>query len=97
MYYRLSYVSRCVLSLKIIVLYIYRPRDTMQYNQQLYTIYSSYEQWRVGVGRYGRMASGGDANSMLRVSAQGERRWNEALLEYEEKAVSSSWLHGNET
>jgi hypothetical protein len=45
----------------------------------------------------GRMASGGGANSMFRVSAQGERRRNEASLEYEEKAVSSSWLHGNET
>jgi hypothetical protein len=42
MYYRLPYVSRDVLSLKTLVLYIYRSRGTMQYNQQLYAIYSSY-------------------------------------------------------
>jgi hypothetical protein len=42
MYCRLPYVSRCVLPLKTLVLYIYRPRGTMQYNQQLYAIYSSY-------------------------------------------------------
>jgi hypothetical protein len=42
MYYRLSYISRSVLSLKTLVLYIYQPRGTIQYNQQLYTIYSSY-------------------------------------------------------
>jgi hypothetical protein len=30
------------LPLKTLVLYIYRPRDTMQYNQQLYAICSSY-------------------------------------------------------
>ncbi len=42
MYCRLSYVSRCALLLKILVLYIYRPRVTMQYNQQLYALYSSY-------------------------------------------------------
>jgi hypothetical protein len=41
-YYRLPYVSRDALSLKTLVLYIYRSRDTMQYNQQLYAIYSSY-------------------------------------------------------
>jgi hypothetical protein len=33
MYYRLSYVSRGVLPLKTLVLYIYRPRDIIQYNQ----------------------------------------------------------------
>jgi hypothetical protein len=42
MYCRLPYVFRGVLPLKTFVLYIYRPRDTMQYNQQLYAIYSSY-------------------------------------------------------
>jgi hypothetical protein len=41
MYCRLSYVSRDGLPLKTVVLYIYRLRGTMQYNQQLYTIYSS--------------------------------------------------------
>jgi hypothetical protein len=41
MYYRLPYVSRGVLPLKTLVLYIYRSRGTMQYNQQLYAIYSS--------------------------------------------------------
>jgi hypothetical protein len=40
-YCRLSYVFRCVLLLKTLILYIYRSRDTMQYNQQLYAIYSS--------------------------------------------------------
>jgi hypothetical protein len=33
MYCRLPYVSRGVLPLKTLVLYIYRPRDTMQYKQ----------------------------------------------------------------
>jgi hypothetical protein len=42
MYSRLPYVSRGALPLKTLVLYIYRPRRTMQYNQQLYAIYSSY-------------------------------------------------------
>jgi hypothetical protein len=42
MYYRLPYVSRGALPLKTLVLYIYRPRGTMKYIQQLYTIYSSY-------------------------------------------------------
>jgi hypothetical protein len=42
MYYRLSYVSRGALFLKTLVLYIYRSRGTIQYNQQLFTIYSSY-------------------------------------------------------
>jgi hypothetical protein len=47
MYCILPYVSRCALPLKTLVLYIYRPRGTMQYNQstnnqQLYPIYSSY-------------------------------------------------------
>jgi hypothetical protein len=41
MYCRLPYVSRGVFPLKTLVLYIYWPRGTMQYNQQLYTIYSS--------------------------------------------------------
>jgi hypothetical protein len=41
MYCRLPYVSRGGLSLKTLVLYIYRPRGTMQYNQQSYAIYSS--------------------------------------------------------
>jgi serine/threonine protein kinase len=41
MYCTLSYVSRVVLPLKTLVLYIYRPRGTIQYNQQLYVIYSS--------------------------------------------------------
>jgi hypothetical protein len=41
-YCRLSYVSGGVLSLKTLVHYIYRSRGTMQYNQQLYVIYSSY-------------------------------------------------------
>jgi hypothetical protein len=36
MYCRLSYVSRGVLPLKTLVLYIYQPRGTMQYNQQSY-------------------------------------------------------------
>jgi hypothetical protein len=44
MYCRLPYVSRSALPLRTLVLYIYRPRDTMQYNQQLYTIYSSYRE-----------------------------------------------------
>jgi hypothetical protein len=42
MYCRLPYVSRGVLPLKTLVLYIYQSRGTMQYNQQLYAIYSSY-------------------------------------------------------
>jgi hypothetical protein len=42
MYCRLPYVSRGALPLKTLVLYIYRRRDTMQINQQLYAIYSSY-------------------------------------------------------
>jgi hypothetical protein len=42
MYYILLYVSRGALPLKTFILYIYRPRGTMQYNQQLYLIYSSY-------------------------------------------------------
>jgi hypothetical protein len=42
MYSRLPYVSRGVLSLKTLVLYIYRSRGTMQYNQQSYPIYSFY-------------------------------------------------------
>jgi hypothetical protein len=42
MYYRLAYVSRSALPLRTLVLYIYRPRGTIQYNQQLYVIYSSY-------------------------------------------------------
>jgi hypothetical protein len=33
MYCRLPYVSRGALPLKTLVLYIYRPRGTMQYNQ----------------------------------------------------------------
>jgi hypothetical protein len=41
MYCRLPYVSRGDLFLKTLVLCIYRPRGTMQYNQQLYAIYSS--------------------------------------------------------
>jgi hypothetical protein len=41
MYCRLPYVSRGALPLKTLVLYIYRPRGTMQYNQQSYAIYSS--------------------------------------------------------
>jgi hypothetical protein len=35
MYCRLSYVSRCVLPLKTLAFYIYRPRGTMQYNQTI--------------------------------------------------------------
>jgi hypothetical protein len=42
MYCRLPYVSRDVLPLKTLVLYIYRSRGTMQYIQQLYVIYSYY-------------------------------------------------------
>jgi hypothetical protein len=38
MYSRLLYAS--VLPLKTLVLYIYRPRGIMRYNQQLYSIYS---------------------------------------------------------
>jgi hypothetical protein len=41
-YCTLPYVFRGVLPLKTLVLYIYRPRGTIQYNQQSYTIYSSY-------------------------------------------------------
>jgi hypothetical protein len=41
MYCRLSYVSRGALPLKTLVLYIYRPRGTMQYNQQSQPFYSS--------------------------------------------------------
>jgi hypothetical protein len=39
MYCRLPYVFRGALSLKTLVLYIYRSRGTIQYNQQSYTIY----------------------------------------------------------
>jgi hypothetical protein len=42
MYCRLPYVSGGVLSLKTIVLYRYQSRSIIQYNQPLYTIYSSY-------------------------------------------------------
>jgi hypothetical protein len=42
MYSRLPYVSRGVLPLKTLVLYIYWSRCTMQYNQQYYAIYSPY-------------------------------------------------------
>jgi hypothetical protein len=45
MYCRLTYVSRGVLPLKTLILYIYRPRGTIQYNQQLYVIYSSYRMY----------------------------------------------------
>jgi hypothetical protein len=38
MYYRLPYVFGCLLLLKTLILYIYRLRDIMQYNQQLYVI-----------------------------------------------------------
>jgi hypothetical protein len=41
MYHRLPYVSIGALPFNTLVLYIYRPRGTMQYNQPLYTIYSS--------------------------------------------------------
>jgi hypothetical protein len=41
MYCRLPYVSGGALPLKTLIFYIYRPRDTMQYNKQLYAIYSS--------------------------------------------------------
>jgi hypothetical protein len=41
-YYRLPYISRGDLLLKTLLLYIYRLRAIMQYNQQLYPIYSSY-------------------------------------------------------
>jgi hypothetical protein len=37
MYCRLSYVSRGGLPLKTLVLYIYRPKDTIQQNQQSYS------------------------------------------------------------
>jgi hypothetical protein len=40
MYCRLPYVYGGVLPLKTLVLYIYRPRCTIQYNQQLYTMHS---------------------------------------------------------
>jgi hypothetical protein len=50
MYCRLPYVSRDAFPLKTLVLYIYRPRGTMQYNQQLYAIYSSYSYvWRINL------------------------------------------------
>jgi hypothetical protein len=42
MYCRLPYIFRGVLPLKTLILYIYRLRDIMQDNQQLYAIYSSY-------------------------------------------------------
>jgi hypothetical protein len=42
MYCRLPYVFRGALPLKTLVLYIYRLTGTMQYNQKLYAIYSSY-------------------------------------------------------
>jgi hypothetical protein len=42
MYYRLPYISRVVLSLKTLALYIYRSRGTIQNNQHSYPIYSSY-------------------------------------------------------
>jgi hypothetical protein len=41
MFCRLPYVSRGALPLKTLVLYIYRLRGIMQYNQQSYAIYSS--------------------------------------------------------
>jgi hypothetical protein len=47
MYSKLSNIFRGVLPLKTLVLYIYRPRDIIQYNQQLYVIYSSYMVIRV--------------------------------------------------
>jgi ABC-type transport system involved in cytochrome bd biosynthesis fused ATPase/permease subunit len=67
MYCRLPYVSRGALPLKTLVLYRYRPRGTMQYNQQLYTIYSSYNEFISGlpkgyatvVGEKGSQLSGG--------------------------------------
>jgi hypothetical protein len=72
MYCKLPYVSRCVLSLKTLILYrilslktlilyIYRSRDTMQYNQQLYTIYSSY----MIIRAYFFFASASDPRSLL--------------------------------
>jgi hypothetical protein len=36
MYYRLSYIFRCVFPLKTLILYIYWSRGIIQYNQQLY-------------------------------------------------------------
>jgi hypothetical protein len=44
-----------------------------------------------------RMASGGGANSMLQFQLKGRDDGTKALLEYEENAVISSWLHENET
>jgi hypothetical protein len=41
MYCRLAYVFRGALPLKTLVLYKYRSRGTMQYNQPLYAIHSS--------------------------------------------------------
>jgi hypothetical protein len=43
MYCRLPYVSRGALPLKTLVLYIYRPRDTMQYNQQFIQSFYSFD------------------------------------------------------
>jgi hypothetical protein len=40
-YCKVSYIFKGVLPLETLILYIYRSRGTMQYNQQLYVIYSS--------------------------------------------------------
>jgi hypothetical protein len=50
-YCTLSYVSKGALPLKTLVFYIYRSKDIMQYNQQLYTIYSSYSEDQLNPGR----------------------------------------------
>jgi hypothetical protein len=63
MYCRLSYVSRGALPFKTLVLYIYRPRGTMQYNQQLYANYPSNitdPHWRAAMEEeYGAFISNG--------------------------------------
>jgi hypothetical protein len=41
MYYKLLYVFKVDLFLNIFILYVYRSKDIMQYNQQLYAIYFS--------------------------------------------------------
>jgi hypothetical protein len=69
-YCTLSYVSKGALPLKTLVFYIYRSKDIMQYNQQLYTIYSSYSEDQLNPGR-GSGGGGGEGGSPTSMGWQG--------------------------
>jgi hypothetical protein len=66
-YYRLPYVSGGALTLKTLVIYIYQPRGTMQYNQQLYVIYSS----NIVIGAQGFFLSSKSSTAFNRTAPRG--------------------------